>query len=97
MQDIEKLQVEVQKVVDESKHSNSKKDKDKDAEGKEEVKREDAGEEQSEIATTKFMEKIEHLQDRWDAISQILEAQSQRVSLLTATQLHRGFLCAIVS
>jgi chromosome segregation ATPase len=29
----------------------------------------------------KLMEKIESLQDRWDALSQILEAQSQRVSI----------------
>lgn len=30
----------------------------------------------------KLMAKIELLQDRWDALSQILEAQSQRVILL---------------
>jgi len=30
--------------------------------------------------SSKLMGKIELLQDRWDALSQILEAQSQRVS-----------------
>ncbi|CAL8109930.1 unnamed protein product [Orchesella dallaii] len=66
MQDIEKLQTEINKLVGESSSSNPEL---KQGEG-----------EQSEIATSKFMEKIEHLQDRWDAISQILEAQSQRIS-----------------
>jgi hypothetical protein len=31
-----------------------------------------------------LMEKFELLQDRWDALSQILEAQSQRVSCFNA-------------
>lgn len=74
MQEIGKLQNEVQKLVDESSGTQSKEGKSDDA------PRDDTNE-QSEIATTKFMEKLEGLQDKWDAISQILEAQSQRVSI----------------
>ncbi len=76
MEDIGKLQTEVQTMVDESSRTHNKAD----GNVEEATTREEPPVEQSEIATTKFMEKIEGLQDRWDAISQILEAQSQRVS-----------------
>jgi len=68
MKEITTLQNSVQTLIDESCQSTVKISEDEDKEG-------------NEVTGTKFLDKLETLQDRWEALSQIMEAQSQRVSL----------------
>lgn len=68
LNEISDLQSAIQKLADESENS---------------IELEAGGEQKGGINGTKFFQKIEGLQDRWEALSQIMEAQSQRVILLS--------------
>lgn len=67
MKEITHLQNSVQGLIDDSSQST--------------VKITDAGDEGANgVSGAKLLDKLENLQDRWEALSQIMEAQSQRVS-----------------
>lgn len=71
MHDIAELQTTLQNISDECSREAGQKPKQNISSDSDVVIPEDSN--------NKLMEKIELLQDRWDALSQIVEAQSQRV------------------
>jgi len=72
MEEISKLHHSVQKLVDESEANGCAFQQSSDADPN--VTSSSLGDNGS-----KFLERIEGLQDKWEALSQIMEAQSQRV------------------